>query len=59
MTKEVSKQIMKRFKSKNLYFKWSFRENFLVYKNENKNKNKNKNKCKNMTKYAKKGYFRM
>lgn len=55
MTKEVSKQIMKRFKSKNLYFKWSFRENFLVYKNENKNKNK----CKNMTKYAKKGYFRM
>ena len=51
MTKELSKQIMKRSKSKNLYFKWPYRENFLAYKNE-------KNKCNNMTKCAKKTYFR-
>ena len=50
MTKELSKQIMKRSKSKNLYFKWPSRENFLAYKNE-------KNKCKNMTKCAKKHIF--
>ena len=50
MTKELSKQIMKRFKYKNLHFKWRSRENFLAYKNE-------KNKC-NMTKYAQKAYFR-
>ena len=50
MTKELSKQIMKRSKSKNLYFKWPSMENFLAYKNE-------KNKCNNMTKYAKKHVF--
>ena len=42
---------MKRSKSKNLYFKWPSEENFLAYKND-------KNKCNNMTKYAKKAYFR-
>ena len=42
---------MNRSKSKNLYFKWPSRKNFLVYKNE-------KNKCNNMIKNAKKAYFR-
>ena len=28
---------MKRSKSKNLYFKWPFRENFLAYKNKKAN----------------------
>ena len=36
MTKELSKQIMKRSKSKNLYFKWPSRENVLGYNNEKK-----------------------
>ena len=34
MTKEQNNQIMKRSKSKNLYFKWFSREHFLTYKNE-------------------------
>ena len=38
MTKKLSKQIMKRSKSKNLYFKWPSKENFLAYENK-------KNKC--------------
>ena len=50
MTTELSKQIMKRSKSKNLYFKWPSWENFLTYKNE-------KSKCNNMSKYAKKAFF--
>ena len=50
MTRELSKQIMKRSKSKNLCFMWSSRENFLAFKNE-------KNKCNNMNKYAKKSLF--
>ena len=50
MTKKLSKQIMKRSKSKNLYYKWPSRENFMAYKNE-------KNKYNNMTNYAKKVYF--
>ena len=37
MKKELSKQIMKRSKSANLYFKWLFREHFLTYKNEKTN----------------------
>ena len=37
MTKGLRKQIMKRPKSENLYFKWPSRGNFLTYKNE-KNK---------------------
>ena len=36
MTRELSQQIMKRSKSKNLYFMWSSRENFLAFKNEKK-----------------------
>ena len=42
---------MKRSKSKNFYFKWPSRVNFLANKNE-------ENKCNNMTKYAKKASFR-
>ena len=38
MTKELSKQIMGKSKSKNVYFKWPPRENFSTYKNEKKNK---------------------
>ena len=45
---ELSKQIMKISKSKNIYFKWPSRENFMTCKNE---------RCNNMTKYAKKAYF--
>ena len=37
MTKALSKQIMKKSKSKNLYFKWFSKENSLAYKKE-KNK---------------------
>ena len=43
MTKELSKQIMKRSKSKNLYFKWPSRENFFAHENEKK-KQKQTNK---------------
>ena len=42
---------MKRSKSKNLYFKWPTKGNFLAYREEIK-------KCNNMTKYQKKkAYF--
>ena len=51
MTKELSKQIMKRSRYKNKYYKWPSRENFLAYKNA-------KNRCNNMLKYAKRVYFR-
>ena len=50
ITKELSKQIIKISNSKNLYFKWSSRENFLSYKNEKK-------KCNSFTKYAIKSVF--
>ena len=51
MTRELSKQIMKRSKCKNLYLKWPSGENFLPYKMK-------KHKCNNIAKYAKKAYFR-
>ena len=38
MTKELSKQTMKRSKSTNFYFKWLSTANILAYKNEKKNK---------------------
>ena len=44
MTKELSKQIMKRSKSKNLYFKWPSRENFFAHENEKKKTKTNKQK---------------
>ena len=50
MAKELSKQIMKRSKSKNLYFKWPSRENLLIYKNE-------KNIWNYMNKYAENRFF--
>ena len=46
MTKELSKQIMKRSKSKNFYFKWPSRENFFAHENEKKKQNKKKTKKK-------------
>ena len=45
---------MKRSKSKNLYFKWPFRENILASKTKKKKQKKQKNA---KTQYAKK-YFR-
>lgn len=36
MTKELSKKIMTTSKSKNLYFKWHSRENFLAYESVKK-----------------------
>ena len=51
MTKELSKQTMKRSKSKNLYFKWLSTANILAYKNEQKTK------INYMTKNAKEVYF--
>ena len=44
MTKELSKQIMKRSKSKNLYFKWPSRENVFAHENEKKKTKTNKQK---------------
>ena len=54
MTKELSKQIMKRSKSKNLYC--ASRDLLGKTSWPIKMKKKN-NKCNNMTKYAKKAYF--
>lgn len=50
VTKELSKQIMKRTESKNLYFKWLSRKSFMTYET-------GKNKCSNVTKSARKMYF--
>ena len=50
MTKELSRGIMKRYRIKSKYNKWSSRENFLALKQA-------KNKCTNLTKTAKKIYF--
>ena len=50
MRKKLNKQITERSNYKNIYLRWSSRENFLAYKNE-------KRKCNSMTKYAKKAYF--
>lgn len=36
MTKELSKKIITTSKSKNLYFKWHSRENFLAYESVKK-----------------------
>ena len=50
MTKELTKQIMKRSKSKNLYFKWPSRENFFAHENEKKKKKANATTWPNMLK---------
>ena len=47
MTKELSKAIMDRSKSRNKYLKWPSRENHVSYK-------KSKNKCNSLTKKTKK-----
>ena len=43
MTKELSKEIMKRSKFENLYFSWPSRENLLAYKYEKKKQFQNNN----------------
>ena len=47
MTKELSKPIMEKSKTRNKYLKWLSRENYLSYK-------KCKNKCNSLTKKANK-----
>ena len=51
MTKELSKAIMEKSKSRNKYLKWPSRENYVSYK-------KSKNKCNSLTKKAKKIFFK-
>ena len=51
MTKELSKAIMKKSKTRNKYLKWPSRENYVSYK-------KSKNKCNSLTKKAKKIFFK-
>ena len=51
MTKELSKAIMEKSKSRNKYLKWPSRENYVSYK-------KSKNKCNLMTKLAKKIFLK-
>ena len=47
MTKELSKTIMEKSKTRNKCLKWPSRENYMSYK-------KSKNKCNSLTKKAKK-----
>ena len=51
MTKELSKAIMEKSKSRNKYLKWPSRENYVSYK-------KSKNKCNSLTKKAEKIFFK-
>ena len=51
MTKELSKAIMEKPKSRNKYLKWPSRENYVSYK-------RSKNKCNSLTKKAKKIFFK-
>ena len=51
MTKELSKPIMEKSKTRNKYLKWLSRENYLFYK-------KCKNKCNSLTKKANKIFFK-
>ena len=51
MTKELSKAIMEKSKSRNKYLKWPSRENYVSYK-------KSKNKCNSLNKKAKKIFFK-
>ena len=51
MTKQLNKAIMDRSRIKNRYLKWLSRENFVELK-------KAKRLCKNLTKKAKKQYFK-
>ena len=51
MTKQLNKAIMDRSRIRNRYLKWPSRKNFLELK-------KAKSLCKNLTKKAKKQYFK-
>ena len=51
MTKELSKAIMEKSKTRNKYLKWPSRENYLSH-------NKTKNKCNTLTRKTKKNFFR-
>ena len=51
MTKELSKAIMEKSKTRNKYLKWPSRENYVSYK-------KSKNKCNSLTKKTKKIFFK-
>ena len=51
MTKELSKALMEKSKTRNKYLKWSSRESYVSYK-------KSKNKCNSITKKAKKTFFK-
>ena len=51
MTKELSKAVMEKSKSRNKYLKWPSRENYVSYK-------KSKNKCNSLTKKAEKIFFK-
>ena len=51
MTKELSKAIMEKSKSRNKNLKWRSRENYVSYK-------KSGNKCNSLTKKAKKIFFK-
>ena len=50
MTKDLSKEIMSKSKTRNRYLKWPSRENFLATKST-------KNLCNNLIKTNKKSYF--
>ena len=50
MTKDLSKAIMNKSKTRNRYLKWPSRENFLAVKSA-------KSLCKNLIKTNKKSYF--
>ena len=51
MTKELSKAIMEKSKTRNKCLKWPSRENYISY-------NKSKNKCNSLTKKAKKIFLK-
>ena len=51
MTRELSKAIMEKLKTRSKYLKWPSRENYVSYK-------KSKNKCNSLTKKAKKIFFK-
>ena len=51
MTKDLTKAIMEKSKTRNKYFKWPSIENYVSYK-------KSKNKCNSLTKKAKKIFLK-
>ena len=51
MTRELSKAIMEKLKTRSKYLKWPSRENYVSYK-------KSKNKCNSLTKKLRKSFLR-